>query len=125
MEEIFLRESTIFSRPWKQEDIMKLMKFKKDNKNDLFTDDDEEDDKKINIEDYNDLLNEFYHVFIQKEIDLLDNDIKNTIEYFYLRELMVKNYISDKCKFSNNKRHSYLRVLDYLLTVNLKETGQF
>ena len=120
MEEIFLRESTIFSRPWRQEDIMKLMKFKKDNKNDLFADDDEEDDKKINIEDYNDLLNEFYLVFIQKEIDLLDNDIKNTIEYFYLRELMIKNYISEKYKFNDNKRHSYLRVLDYLLRVQFE-----
>ena len=99
---------------------MKLMKFKKDNKNDIFADDDEEDDKKINIEDYNDLLNEFYRVFIQKEIDLLNNDIKNTIEYFYLRELMVKNYISDKYKFNDNKRHSYLRVLDYLLRVQFE-----
>ena len=120
MEEIFLRESTIFSRQWKQEDIIKLMKFKKDNKNDIFADDYEEDDKKINIEDYNDLLNEFYRLFIQKEIDLLDNDIKNTIEYFYLRELMLKNYISEKYKFNDNKRHLYLRLLDYLLRVQFE-----
>ena len=120
MEEIFLRESTIFSRAWKKEDIMKLMKFQKDNKQDMFADEDEEEDKKINIEDYNDLLNEFYRLFVQEEINLLNNDIRNTIEFFYLRELTMKNYISEKFKFNDNRRHSYLRVLDYLLRIQFE-----
>ena len=117
MEEIFLRESTIFSRPWKQEDIIKLMKFQKENRQDIFADEDLEEDKKIFIEDYNDLLNEFYRVIHQEEIDLLNNNIKNIIEYFYLRELKMRNFISEKYKFNDNKRHSYLRVLDYFLRV--------
>ena len=124
MDEIFLRESQIFSRQWKKEDIMKLLKFKEQTKIGRIpdrTEDDDIDDKTIKIEEYSDLLNKFSSIFKQEEIDKLKNDYKILIEYFYLRELMIEEYISEKFKLNDNKRHLNLRLADYLLRIQFEE----
>ena len=54
--DIFIKESNIFSREWKKEDIQKILKFKETNKNwyqkNQNDDYEEEDDQKINLEEY-------------------------------------------------------------------------
>ena len=114
MDRIYIRESLIFSKQWKKEDIIKIMS----NKND---DDYELDDKKINLEEYSDLLDKFSSLFKQKEIDNLKNNYQILLEYFFLREFLIEEYISDKYKTNDNKRHLNLRLADYLLRINFEE----
>ena len=125
MNEIFLRESLIFSKQWNQEDILKLLKFEEDTKgrdiSDEYEDDNENDDKKIKLEEYSDLLDKFTSLFKQEEINNLKNNFQILIEYFYLRELMIEEYISDKFKLNDNKRHLNSRLTDYLLRINFEE----
>ena len=87
MNEIFLRESLIFSRQWNQEDILKLLKFEEDTKgrdiSDEYEDDNENDDKKIKLEEFSDLLDKFASLFKQEEINNLNNNFQILIEYFY------------------------------------------
>ena len=125
MNEIFMRESLIFSKQWKQEDIMKLLKFKENttvgNMTDGYDDDYEMEDKKIKFEEYKDLLDKFSSIFKQEEIDKLKNNYQLLLEYFFLRELMIEEYISDKFKTNDNRRHLNLRLADYLLRINFEE----
>ena len=125
--DIFIKESNIFSREWKKEDIQKILKFKETNKNwyqknqnDVY---EEEDDQKINLEEYTDLLNQFKLYFNQKEFDLLNNDIKLIIAYFYIRELIIENYINEKYKNNTFKRHSNLRIADYFFRILFEENS--
>ena len=127
--DIFIKESNIFSREWKKEDIQKILKLKEssndwyqnnETENDIY---EEDDDKKIDLEEYNDLLNEFNLYFKQKELDLLNDDIKFVLEYFYLRELIIEEYINEKYKNDNFKRHSYLRIADYFLRIQFEENS--
>ena len=120
-----MRESLIFSKQWKQEDIMKLLKFKENttvgNMTDGYDDDYEMEDKKIKFEEYKDLLDKFSSIFKQEEIDKLKNNYQLLLEYFFLRELMIEEYISDKFKTNDNRRHLNLRLADYLLRINFEE----
>ena len=120
-----MRESLIFSKQWKQEDIMKLLKFKENttvgNMTDGYDDDNEMEDKKIKLEEYMDLLDKFSSIFKQEEIDKLKNNYQLLLEYFFLRELMIEEYISDKFKTNDNRRHLNLRLADYLLRINFEE----
>ena len=127
--DVFIKESNIFSREWKKEDIQKILKFKETdknwyqnqkNQNDIY---EEEDDQKINLEEYTDLLNQFKLYFNQKEFDLLNNDIKNLLDYFYIRELIIENYINEKYKNNTFKRHSNLRIADYFLRILFEENS--
>jgi len=125
--DIFIKESNIFSREWKEEDIQKILKLKENdkdwyeqNENDIY---EEDDDKKINLEEYNDLLNEFNSYFNQTELCLLDNDIKFILDYFYLRELIIEEYINEKYKNNSSKRHSNLRIVDYFLRILFEENS--
>ena len=125
--DIFIKESNIFSREWKKEDIQKILKLKESNKdwyqqneNDIYK---EDDDKKINLEEYNDLLNEFNTYFNQTELCLLNNDIKFILDYFYLRELIIEEYINEKYKNNTFKRHSNLRIVDYFLRILFEENS--
>ena len=125
--DIFIKESNIFSREWKEEDIQKIYKLKENdkdwyeqNENDIY---EEDDDKKINLEEYNDLLNEFNSYFNQTELCLLDNDIKFILDYFYLRELIIEEYINEKYKNNSSKRHSNLRIVDYFLRILFEENS--
>ena len=124
---IFIKESNIFSREWKKEDIQKILKFKETNKNwyqkNQNDDYEEEDDQKINLEEYTDLLNQFKLYFNQKEFDLLNNDIKLIIAYFYIRELIIENYINEKYKNNTFKRHSNLRIADYFFRILFEENS--
>ena len=95
-EEFFFRESLIFTRQWKKEDIEKIVQFDENNnelslnnENDIY----DVDDKKIKFEEYKDVMDEISSVFNQKEMELLNNDIKLIIEYFYLREIIVDQYV--------------------------------
>ena len=125
--DIFIKESNIFSREWKKEDIQKILKFKETNKNwyqkNQNDDYEEEDDQKINLEEYTDLLNQFKLYFNQKEFDLLNNDIKLIIAYFYIRELIIENYINEKYKNNTFKRHSNLRIADYFFRILFEENS--
>jgi len=126
--DIFIKESNIFSREWKKEDIQKILKFNENNKywyqksrNDIY--EEEENDQKINLEEYTDLLNQFKLYFIQKELDLLNNDIKIILGYFYIRELIIENYINEKYKNNTFKRHSNLRIADYFFRILFEENS--
>jgi hypothetical protein len=88
------------------------------NKND---NDYELDDKKIKLEEYSDLLDKFSTLFKQEEIDKLKNNYQILLEYFFLREFLIEEYISDKYKTNDNKRHLNLRLADYLLRINFEE----
>ena len=125
--DIFIKESNIFSREWKKEDIQKILKFKETNKNwyqkNQNDDYEEEDDQKINLEEYTDLLNQFKLYFNQKEFDLLNNDIKLILSYFYIRELIIENYINEKYKNNTFKRHSNLRIADYFFRILFEENS--
>ena len=72
-------------------------------------------------EDYYDLLNEFCSIFDQKEIDQLNNNINMIIQYFYLRGLMIEEYINQKYKNSNNKRKKSIIYADYLFKVQFEQ----
>ena len=125
--DIFIKESNIFSREWKKEDIQKILKFKETNKNwyqkSQNDDYEEEDDQKINLEEYTDLLNQFKLYFNQREFDLLKNDIKIILSYFYIRELIIENYINEKYKNNTFKRHSNLRIADYFFRILFEENS--
>ena len=123
-EECFFRESLIFSRQWKKEDILKIVQFDENNnelslnnENDIY----DVDDKKIKFEEYKDVMDEISSVFNQKEMELINNDIKLIIEYFYLREIIVDQYICDKYKNNDNQRHLNLRLEDYALRIQFDE----
>jgi len=123
MEEIVMRESLIFSREFKQEDILKL--FQSEGRNNYLSNPDEfgeeiTDGEKINLEKFLDLTDEFNRIIIQKDLELLGNNIQRILDYYYLREIVLNQYISDKYKDDNDKRHLYIRVADYLLGANFK-----
>ena len=77
----------------------------------------------INLEEYNDLLNEFNSYCNQTELDLLNNDIKFILEYFYLRELIIEDHINEKYKNNTSKRHSNLRIADYFFRTLFEENS--
>ena len=69
-----MRETLIFSKQWKQEDILKILKFEETSedwydKNDY--DFEEENDKKINLEEYTDLSDKFVSEIKQEELESL------------------------------------------------------
>ena len=77
-----MRETLIFSKQWKQEDILKILKFEETSedwydKNDY--DFEEENDKKINLEEYTDLSDKFVSEIKQEELESLNNDINKII----------------------------------------------
>ena len=118
-----MRESLIFSREFKHEDILKLLQ--SEGRNNYLSNPDEfgeeiTDGEKINLEKFSDLTDEFHRIIIQKDLELLCNNIQNILDYYYLREIVLNKYISDKYKDDNDKRHLYIRVADYLLRTNLK-----
>ena len=124
MEDIILKESLIFSKNWKEEDVIKIIKFDEDKKNNLSNEmsfgERIEDDEKLDLNEYSDLIDKFFSIFIQKEIDQLNNDIKTILDYFYLRELQIEQYITDKYH-DDKKRHLNIRLADYYLGFNLKK----
>ena len=124
MDEIFMRESLIFSKQWNKEDIIKILNFKKENKEeDIISEDDDEDieNQKINLGDYTDLLDKFSYIFKQEEIEHLKNNYQFLLEYFYLREIMIEEYISDKFKYNDKQRHLNSKLADYLLRAQFEE----
>ena len=124
MTEIFMRESQIFSRQFKPEDIAKIIQFE-EGKNNLLKPNDFGEEishgEKINLDEYKDLTDEFNKIIIQKDIDLLGNDIQRILDYFHFGEIIINQYISDKYKNDNNKRHLNIRLADYLLRVQFEQ----
>jgi len=43
------------------------------------------------------------------------------LDYFYFGEIIINQYISDKYKNDNNKRHLNIRLADYLLRVQFEQ----
>ena len=125
MEDMILRESLIFSKKWKEDDIIKIMRFEEDKKkssaNETNLEEGIEHDEKIDIKEYSDLTDEFVSIFNQKDIEQLNNDIKLILDYFYFRELLIDQYIDDKYKNNDKKRHLNIRLADYLLRVQFEE----
>ena len=126
MEEIFMRESLIFSRQLKQEDIIKILNFEEDKKSKLLTKEIDlgegmENDEQINLKEFSDLIDEFCSLFIQEELNQLNNDMKIILNYFYFRELLIDHFITEKYKDNDNKRHLNIRLDDYLLRVLFEE----
>lgn len=126
-EELFMRESLIFTRQWKAEDIQKIVDFDENNnelslqnENDIY---DGPDNKKINFEEYKDVMDEISSVFNQKDMELLDNDIQLILEYFFLREIIVEEFICDKYKNNDNQRHLNLRLADYAIRIQFEENN--
>ena len=120
-----MEDSLIFSRQWKKEDILKIINFPNNQdlslnkENDIY--DDEEDESKINFDDYKDLMNEISSVFNQKDMESLNNDIQLILEYFYLREIIVEQSIINKYKNNDNQRHLNLRLADYAIRIQFEE----
>ena len=85
----YLRESLIFSRQFKEEDIIRLLNFEKDRPDDFLIDYDIEEDKKISINNFVDLKEKMESLFIKDEIILINNDIKAVLEYYYCKELII------------------------------------
>jgi len=56
-------------------------------------------------------------------LDLLNNDIKIILGYFYIRELIIENYINEKYKNNTFKRHSNLRIADYFFRILFEENS--
>ena len=69
----------------------------------------ENDDKKLDEKDYSELQNEFYSINNQNEIEQINNDTNKIIQYFYLRELLIEDYINQKYKNNDNKRLACLK----------------
>ena len=113
----YLRESLIFSRQFKEEDIIRLLNFEKDRPDDFLIDYDIEEDKKISINNFVDLKEKMESLFIKDEIILINNDIKAILEYYYCKELIIEEFISAKYINNNNKRYTYLRIADYVLRI--------
>ena len=108
-----MKESLIFSKLWTEEDVSK-------NLTECFDDEYEMDDKKIKLEEYSDLLDLFSSLFKQEEIEKLKNNYQILLEYFFLREKKIEDYISKKFKTNDNKRHLNLRLADYILRINFE-----
>ena len=117
-----MRESLIFSRQWDLDIINSYLK-QQEKSFSFLTDFDSIDDNKLNFEEYIDLKEEFSSLFIQNEIDMMNNDIKKLLEYFYYGEILLENYINKKYENNNSKRYSYLRVLDCLLRILFEENN--
>jgi len=125
MQEIYLRETLIFSKKWTEEDIMKIIRYEEDKKNKTTNEanlgEGFENDEKIDLKEYSDLTEEFFSIFIQEDIDQLKNDIKIILDYFYFGELLIESYITNLYKTNDNKRHLNIRLADYLLRVQFEE----
>lgn len=94
---------------------MKAISFEEDKNEQI------ENDEKINIKEYSDLIGVFYFNFKQEDIDILNDDKKKILNYFYLRESKIETYINNKYKNNDNKRHLNIRLADYLLRVQFRE----
>ena len=125
MQEIMLRETLIFSKKWTEEDIVKVIKFEEDEKYNTTLDinfgERIDNDEKIDIKEYSDLIDEFFSIFIQEDIDQLNNNKKIILDYFYYGELLIEQYITNIYKNNDNKRHLNIRLADYLLRVQFEE----
>lgn len=122
MKKIVMRESLIFSRQWDLDIIDSYLK-QQEKSFSFLTDFDSIDDNKLNFEEYIDLKEEFSSLFKQNEIDMMNNDTKKLLEYFYYGEILIENYINKKYENNNSKRYSYLRVLDCLLRILFEENN--
>jgi len=84
-----MRESQIFSRQFKPEDIAKIIQFE-EGKNNLLNPNDFWEEishgEKINLDEYKDLTDEFNKIIIQKDIDLLGNNIQKYWIIFILEK---------------------------------------
>ena len=80
-----------------------------------------ENDEQINLKEFSDLIDEFCSLFIQEELNQLNNDMKIILNYFYFRELLIDHFITEKYKDNDNKRHLNIRLDDYLLRVLFEE----
>ena len=120
-----MKESQIFSKIRKKEDILKNMRVEEDKKNGTTYDanfgEKIENDEKINIKEYSDLIDEFSAIFLQDDINKLNNDKKIILDYFYIGELQIERYITNIYNNNDNKRHLYIRIADYLLRVQFEE----
>ena len=119
-----MRESQIFSRQFKPEDIAKIIQ-SEESKNNLLNPNNFREEishgEKIKLEEFKDLTDEFSKIIIQRDIDLLGNNIQRILDYFYFGEIIINKYISDKYKNDNDKRLLNLRIADYLLRVQFEE----
>jgi hypothetical protein len=74
----------------------------------------EELDKYIKFEEYQDFLNKFEEYFKQNQIELLNNE-KDILKYFYENEIKCLKYIYIFYKDKQKQKHLLIKVLDYLL----------
>ena len=65
----------------------------------------------------------FQKLLIKKILihQVLGNNIQKILDYFYFGEIIINQYISDKYKNDNDKRHLNIRLADYLLRVQFEE----
>ena len=120
-----MRESLIFSREFKHEDILKLLQ--SEGRINYLSNPDEfgeeiTDGEKINLEKFSDLTDEFNRIIIQKDLELLCNNIQNILDYYYLREIVLNKYISDKYKDDNDKYNFLNRLFSRAVIVGSELT---
>ena len=89
MEEIFLRESQIFSREFKKEDILNLIEFKEKKNDELLNETnfgEEKGDNQLGISEFKELLKEFSNYFLQEDMEKIKDNTQNILYYFQINK---------------------------------------
>ena len=125
MEDIFLRESQIFSREFKKEDFLNLIKSKEKKNDELLNETDfgeEKGDNQLDFSEIKELLKEFSKYFLQEDMEKIKNH-QNILHYFYWRELIISHFIEEKYENNNHQRYLNIRVSDFILKFLFEENS--
>ena len=112
-------ESWLISKTLNYQDLQNIVAFENDegmlmNIEGELIENEEELDKYIKFEEYQDFLNKFEEYFKQYQIELLNNE-KDILKYFYENEIKCLKYIYIFYKDKQKQKHLLIKVLDYLL----------
>ena len=112
-------ESWLISKTLNYQDLQNIVAFENDegmlmNIEGELIENEEELDKYIKFEEYQDFLNKFEEYFKQNQIELLNNE-KDILKYFYENEIKCLKYIYIFYKDKQKQKHLLIKVLDYLL----------
>ena len=112
-------ESWLISKTLNYQDLQNIVAFENDegmlmNIEGELIENEEELDKYIKFEEYQNFLNKFEEYFKQNQIELLNNE-KDILKYFYENEIKCLKYIYIFYKDKQKQKHLLIKVLDYLL----------
>ena len=112
-------ESWLISKTLNYQDLQNIVAFENDegmlmNIEGELIENEEEFDKYIKFEEYQNFLNKFEEYFKQNQIELLNNE-KDILKYFYENEIKCLKYIYIFYKDKQKQKHLLIKVLDYLL----------